>query len=153
MHSGFGLKPLLLASDLSSRRRPCLRLVLLIVFITMNIIRFSYRGLFRLTADQPRLTPHKFTPMPGVPHFAPQDDKGLWDFGDVVGLWGRCVLRCITLCFKKQKMKDHLSGYGTAFNRPSPQHSACGFPKAFGIRGNHRVPITIEGRLEGHYQQ
>jgi len=32
----------------------------------MNIIRFSYRGLFRLTADQPRLTPHKFTPMPGV---------------------------------------------------------------------------------------
>jgi hypothetical protein len=36
LHSGFGLKPLLLASDPSSRRRPCLRLVLLVVSITMN---------------------------------------------------------------------------------------------------------------------
>ncbi len=46
-----------LPSDPSSRRRPCLRLVLLLVSITMNINRFSYRG----------LSPHKFTPMPGVP--------------------------------------------------------------------------------------
>ena len=43
-------------SDPSSRRRPCLRLVLLLVSITMNTFRFSYRG----------LSPHKFTPMPGV---------------------------------------------------------------------------------------
>ncbi|MEW6110402.1 MAG: hypothetical protein AB1632_14735, partial [Nitrospirota bacterium] len=40
----------------SSRRRPCLRLVLLLISIAMNIKRFSYRG----------LSPHKFTPMPGV---------------------------------------------------------------------------------------
>ena len=45
-----------LPSDLSSRRRHCLRLVLLIVFLIMNTFRFSYRG----------LAPHKFTPMPGV---------------------------------------------------------------------------------------
>ena len=45
-----------LPSDPSSRRRPCLRLVLLLVSITMNTSRFSYRG----------LSPHKFTPMPGV---------------------------------------------------------------------------------------
>jgi hypothetical protein len=45
-----------LPSDLSSRRRPCLRLVLLLVSITMNTSRFSYRG----------LSPHKFTPVPGV---------------------------------------------------------------------------------------
>jgi hypothetical protein len=47
-----------LPSDPSSRRRPCLRLVLLLVsIITMNTLRFSYRG----------LSPHKFTPMTGVP--------------------------------------------------------------------------------------
>jgi len=45
-----------LPSDPSSRRRPCLRLVLLVVSIIMNTFRFSYRG----------LSPHKFTPMPGV---------------------------------------------------------------------------------------
>ena len=45
-----------LPSDPSSRRRPCLRLVLLLVSIVMNTFRFSYRG----------LPPHKFTPMPGV---------------------------------------------------------------------------------------
>jgi hypothetical protein len=46
-----------LPSDPSSRRRHCLRLVLLIVFfLSMNTVRFSYRG----------LSPHKFTPMPGV---------------------------------------------------------------------------------------
>jgi hypothetical protein len=32
----------------------------------MNISRFSCRGLFRLTAAQPRLTPHKVTPLPGA---------------------------------------------------------------------------------------
>jgi hypothetical protein len=47
-----------LPSDPSSRRRPCLRLVLLVVSIYMTTFRFSYRG----------LPPHKFTPMPGVPH-------------------------------------------------------------------------------------
>ena len=47
-----------LPSDPSSRSRPCLRLVLLLVSITMNTFRFSYRG----------LSPHKFTPMPGVHH-------------------------------------------------------------------------------------
>ena len=36
--------------------RTCLRLVLLLVSIVMNTFRFSYRG----------LSPHKFTPMPGV---------------------------------------------------------------------------------------
>ena len=36
--------------------RPCLRLVLLLVSITMNTSRLSYRG----------LSPHKFTPVPGV---------------------------------------------------------------------------------------
>ena len=45
-----------LPSDPSSRRRPCLRLVLLLVSIIMNTFRFSYRG----------LSPHKFTPVPGV---------------------------------------------------------------------------------------
>ncbi len=45
-----------LPSDPSLRRRPCLRLVLLVVSIVMNTFRFSYRG----------LSPHKFTPMPGV---------------------------------------------------------------------------------------
>jgi hypothetical protein len=45
-----------LPSDPSSRRRPCLRLVLLVVFITMKTSGFSYRG----------LAPHKFTPVPGV---------------------------------------------------------------------------------------
>jgi len=34
-----------LPSDPSSRRRPCLRLVLLLVSIIMNTFRFSYRGL------------------------------------------------------------------------------------------------------------
>ena len=48
-----------LPSDPSSRRRHCLRLVLLVTFMNMNIIRFSYRG----------LSPHKFTPMPGVHKF------------------------------------------------------------------------------------
>jgi hypothetical protein len=43
-------------SDPSSRRRPCLRLVILLVSITMNTSRFSYRG----------LSPHKFMPMSGV---------------------------------------------------------------------------------------
>ena len=45
-----------LPSDPSSRKRPCLRLVLLIAFITYEYLRFSYRG----------LSPHKLTPMPGV---------------------------------------------------------------------------------------
>jgi hypothetical protein len=45
-----------LPSDPSPRRRPCLRLVLLLAFIIMNTYRFSYRG----------LSPHKLTPMPGV---------------------------------------------------------------------------------------
>jgi hypothetical protein len=45
-----------LPSDNPSRDRHCLRLVLLIVFLIMNTFRFSYRG----------LSPHKFTPMPGV---------------------------------------------------------------------------------------
>ena len=45
-----------LPSDGRSPSRPCLRLVLLIVSSNINTIRFSYRG----------LTPHKFTPMPGV---------------------------------------------------------------------------------------
>ena len=53
-----------LPSDPSSRRRPCLRLVLLLVSITMNTIRFSYRG----------LSPHKLTPMPGV-HQALETDS------------------------------------------------------------------------------
>jgi hypothetical protein len=52
-----------LPSDPSSRRRPCLRLVLLVVSITMNTFRFSYRG----------LSPHKFTPVPGVPQNFPAD--------------------------------------------------------------------------------
>jgi hypothetical protein len=46
-----------LPSDGWSPSRPCLRLVLLLVSITMNTLRFSYRG----------LPPHKFTPVPGVP--------------------------------------------------------------------------------------
>ena len=45
-----------LPSDDFSQNRPCLRLILLLVSITMNTIRFSYRG----------LSPHKLTPMPGV---------------------------------------------------------------------------------------
>jgi hypothetical protein len=45
-----------LPSDGRSPSRPCLRLVLLIVSTNINTIRFSYRG----------LSPHKFTPMPGV---------------------------------------------------------------------------------------
>jgi len=45
-----------LPSDGRSPSRPCLRLVLLLVSITMNTFRFSYRG----------LSPHKFTPVPGV---------------------------------------------------------------------------------------
>lgn len=45
-----------LPSDPSSRRRPCLRLVLVIASISMNTLRFSYRG----------LSPHKFTPMSSV---------------------------------------------------------------------------------------
>ncbi len=45
-----------LPSDPSSRRRPCLRLVLVIASISMNTLRFSYKG----------LSPHKLTPMPGV---------------------------------------------------------------------------------------
>ena len=46
-----------LPSDPSSRRRPCLRLALLLVsIITMNTLRFSYRG----------FSPHKSTPMMGI---------------------------------------------------------------------------------------
>src|SRR4030042_4833759 len=45
-----------LPSDPSSRRRPCLRLILLLAFIVMNTYRFSYR----------RLSPHTLTPVPGV---------------------------------------------------------------------------------------
>ena len=45
-----------LPSDGRSPFRPCLRLVLLLVFTTMNTSRFSYRG----------LSPHEFTPVPGV---------------------------------------------------------------------------------------
>ena len=56
VHEGRDTQPLLLASDPSSRRRPCLRLVLLLVSITMNTSRLSYRG----------LSPHKFKPVPGV---------------------------------------------------------------------------------------
>src|SRR3972149_5045131 len=37
--------PLRLPSAPSSQRCPCLRLVLLVVFITVNTSRFSYRGL------------------------------------------------------------------------------------------------------------
>ncbi len=55
-----------LPSDLSSRKRPCLRLVLLVVFITMKTSGFSYRG----------LSPHKFTPVPGVhTRLEPTGDK------------------------------------------------------------------------------
>jgi hypothetical protein len=45
-----------LPSDDFSRNRPCLRLILLVVSIIMNTLRFSYRG----------LSPHKLTPVPGV---------------------------------------------------------------------------------------
>gem|GEM_PF-5793997 len=46
----------LVSPSLSSRRRPCLWLVLLPVSIRMNTFWFSYRG----------LSPHKFTPMLGI---------------------------------------------------------------------------------------
>jgi hypothetical protein len=45
-----------LPSDHSSRNRPCRRLVLLVASLSGGCPWFSYRG----------LSPHKFTPMPGV---------------------------------------------------------------------------------------
>ena len=52
-----------LPSDPSLRRRPCLRLILLLAFIVMNTYRFSYRG----------LSPHKLTLMPGCTQVAQSD--------------------------------------------------------------------------------
>jgi len=53
-----------LPSDDFSRNRPCLRLILLVVSIIMDTLRFSYRG----------FSPHELTPMLGV-HKSPQQGK------------------------------------------------------------------------------
>jgi len=79
-----------LPSDPSSRRRPCLRLVLLVVSTTMNTLRFSYRG----------LSPHKFTPMSGVPQYSATTSCGYpYSFRkDLKNKWGMHLTQVTTTC-------------------------------------------------------